>query len=162
MVLHHAGSNFHEFRRFSDFILVFERHLKGNSTPKYEKKKYYKRRTAEATATFASVIESLKTASCKLCYCYLILYIVTYIIESSHKKLTFVVRDPLHIDAMKAFSVDKVTFILARSNNANLHPIDATNYSREQSSFVKPCLFSLMTAAVVGHFMNMLCLADSS
>ena len=75
------------------------------------------------------------------------LYIVTYIIESRHKKLTFVVTDALHIDGMKAFSVDKVTFILARSNNANLRPIDATNYSREQS---------------VGHFMNMLCLADNS
>ena len=30
--------NFHEFQGFSDFILVFERHLKGNSAAKYEKK----------------------------------------------------------------------------------------------------------------------------
>ena len=51
-----------------------------------------------------------------------------------------VVTDPLHIDGMKAFSVDKVTFIIARSNNANLRPIDATNYSREPSPSVKTVL----------------------
>lgn len=68
------------------------------------------------------------------------LYIVTYIIESRHKKLTFVVTDPLHIDGMKAFSVNKVTFILAWSNNAKLRPIDATNYSREPSPSVKTVL----------------------
>ena len=48
------------FRGFG-FILVFERHLKGNSAAKYELKNYYKRRTTEETATFASFIESLKT-----------------------------------------------------------------------------------------------------
>ena len=71
------------------------------------------------------------------------LYIVTYIIESRHKKLTFVVTDPLHIDGMKAFSVNKVTFILAWSNNAKLRPIDATNYSREPSPSVKTVLVSV-------------------
>ena len=81
-----------------------------------------------------------KISCCKVCYCYLILYIVTYIIESHHKKLSFVVTDPWYIDGMKGFSVDKVTFILAGSNNANLRPIDATNYSWEPSPSVKTAL----------------------
>ena len=50
------------------------------------------------------------------------------------------VIDPLHIDGMKAFSVDKVSFTFAGSNNANLRLIDATNYSREPSPSVKTVL----------------------
>ena len=68
------------------------------------------------------------------------IYCHIYIIESHHKILSFVVTDPLHIDGMKGFSVDKVTFILARSNNANLRPIDATNYSWEPSPSLKTVL----------------------
>lgn len=50
------------------------------------------------------------------------------------------IANSLHIDGMKALPVNKVAFILAWCDYADLRPVDATDYPREPFSSVKPVL----------------------